>query len=260
MIRARRGAALVTTLVLVVLMSAATAVAARGARHASRLARNAEASVVARHMTESAVLAARLRMEALLQAAPDSAARLELLYRIETASDNRMGPPQPFVADTLGGGVFAAALVHLGSRVNVNADNPNALTALFRQATDAASAERLAQRIVTRVHTLPLDATARASSLRRRSQDSLAAALLGRGETSRAINPFESLDELDAEFGAEAPWLSQLADRLTVDGDGRVLIVARGWQQGHDLTREVQAVYTIEGSELRLLRWRERDR
>jgi hypothetical protein len=77
---------------------------------------------------------------------------------------------------------------------------------------------------------------------------------------ARALNPYESLDELDAELGGEAPWLGKIADRLTVDGDGRLLIVARGWKQGHDLTREVQAVYAIEGSELRLLRWRERDR
>lgn len=258
--RPRRGAALVTTLVLVVLMSAATAVAARGARHASRLTRNAEAAAVARHMTESAVLVARLRIEALLQSAPDSAARTGVLNDIDAASHTRVGPPQPFVADTLGGGVFAAAVVNLGARVNVNTDHPAALTALFRQATDAASAERLALRIVARVQTLPVDAAARAGALRRRSQDSLAAALLGRGDATNALNPFESLDELDAEFGAEAPWLAQLADRLTVDGDGRVLIVARGWQQGHDLTREVQAVYAIEGSELRLLRWRERDR
>ncbi|WP_291163306.1 hypothetical protein [Gemmatimonas sp. UBA7669] len=260
MTKPRRGAALVTTLILVVLLSAATAVAARGARHASRLARNAEASVVARHMTESAVLAARLRIEALLQAAPDSASRLELLDGIESAMHNPMEPPQPFVADTLDDGAFAAAVVNLGSRVNVNTDNPAALIALFRQATDAANAERLAQRIATRVHTLPLDVAARAGALRRQRQDSLAAALLGRGESARGINPFESLDELEAEFGAEAPWLAQLADRLTVDGDGRVLIVARGWQLNQDLTREVQAVYAIEGSELRLLRWRERDR
>ncbi len=260
MTRARRGAALITTLVLVVLLSAATAVAARGARHASRLTRNAEAAVVSRHMTESAVLAARLRVEAMLRSAPDSASQLALLDRIDTGTDARLGPPPPFVADTLGDGVFAAAVVNLGSRVDVNADNPAVLTALFRHATDAANAERLAQRIVARVHTLPADATTRASALRRRSQDSLAAALLGRAHAAPALNPFESLDELEAEFGADAPWLAQLAERLTVDGDGRVLIVARGWQQGRDLTREVQAVYAIEGSELRLLRWRERDR
>lgn len=260
MTRSRRGAALVTTLVLVVLLSAATAVAARGARHASRLARNAEAAVVARLMSESAVLSARLRLEALLQASPDSISRLALLKEFDASAGQALETPQPFVADTLDDGVFAAAVVNLASRIDVNADNPAALVALFRQVTDAASAERLAQRITARVHTLPEEVAARANALRRRAQDSLASALLGRGSAVHAINPFESLDELDAEFGNEAPWLAQVAERLTVDGDGRVLIVARGWQLGHDLTREVQAVYAIEGSELRLVRWRERDR
>lgn len=260
MTRTRRGAALLTTLVLVVLLSAATAVAARGARHASRLAGNAEATLVARHMAESAIVAARLRVESLLQAAPDSSARLDLLARMEAAPDQGLLAPQPFVADTLDDGVFAAAVVNLADRVDVNADNPSALVSLFRQVTDASSAERMAQRIATRVHSLPADDAARAGAMRRRTQDSLAAALLGRDRTMRAVNPFESLDELEAELGGDAPWLARIAHRLTVDGDGRVLIVARGWKQGHDLTREVQAVYAIEGSELRLLRWRERDR
>jgi len=260
MTRPRRGVALVTTLVLIVLLSAATAVAARGARHAGRLASNAEAATVARNMAESAVLAARLRMEAMLQATPDSASRLEMLAALEVAGSPDLMPPAPFVADTLDDGVFAAALVNLDTRVDINESDPAALVSLFREVTDAANAERVAQRIASRVRTLPAESAARANAMRRRSQDSLASALLGRGEMSPALNPFESLDELEAELGGEAHWLVKIADRLTVDGDGRLLIVARGWKQSHDLTREVQAVYAIEGSELRLLRWRERDR
>jgi hypothetical protein len=260
MTRPRRGVALVTTLVLIVLLSAATAVAGRGVRHAGRLAGNAEAAMVARNMAESGVLAARLRMEALLQATPDSASRLEMLASLESARGTDLLPPAPFVADTLHDGVFAAAMVNLDTRIDINASDPAALTGLFRQVADAPSAERIAQRIASRVRSLPAESAARANAVRRRAQDSLASALLGRGGVSRALNPYESLDELDAELGGEAPWLGKIADRLTVDGDGRLLIVARGWKQGHDLTREVQAVYAIEGSELRLLRWRERDR
>jgi hypothetical protein len=79
-------------------------------------------------------------------------------------------------------------------------------------------------------------------------------------------------------------WLDALADELTVDGDGRVnrraasprvraaatgalidrpsrlLVISRGWQVGRVLTREIQAVFEVSGSELRLVRWREQDR
>jgi len=260
MTRPRRGVALVTALVLIVLLSAATAVAARGARHAGRLAGNAEATMVARNMAESAVLAARLRLEALLQATPDSASRREVLAALEEATGTDLLPPSPFVADTLDDGVFAAAVVNLDTRLDINEDDPAALVSLFREVADASNAERIAQRMASRVRSLPDEGAARADLLRRRAQDSLASALLGRGAPTRALNPYESLDELEAELGDEAPWLARVADRLTVDGDGQLLIVARGWKQGHNLTREVQAVYAIEGSELRLLRWRERDR
>ena len=70
---------------------------------------------------------------------------------------------------------------------------------------------------------------------------------------------------------------------LTVDGDGRVnevtasaqvrsaargslvrepsriLIISRGWTEGHPLTHEIQAVFTVSGARLLPVRRRERD-
>jgi hypothetical protein len=43
------------------------------------------------------------------------------------------------------------------------------------------------------------------------------------------------------------------------DEPSRILIVSRGWQDGHALTHEIQAVYAVVGNELTLVRWRERD-
>ena len=40
----------------------------------------------------------------------------------------------------------------------------------------------------------------------------------------------------------------------------RLLVVSRGWQVGHPLTHEIQAVYAIVGTTLRLVSWREGDR
>jgi len=39
----------------------------------------------------------------------------------------------------------------------------------------------------------------------------------------------------------------------------RILVVSRGWQDGHPLTHEIQAVYMIAGARLVLLAWQERD-
>jgi hypothetical protein len=40
----------------------------------------------------------------------------------------------------------------------------------------------------------------------------------------------------------------------------RLLVVSRGWQAGHPLTHEIQAVYAIVGSRLKLQSQLERDR
>ena len=80
----------------------------------------------------------------------------------------------------------------------------------------------------------------------------------------------------DALIAAAASWLTVDGDgqtnRLTappvvlgvargslIDEPSRILFVARGWQRGHPLTHEVQAVYAIQGNQLAFVRWRERD-
>jgi len=40
----------------------------------------------------------------------------------------------------------------------------------------------------------------------------------------------------------------------------RLMLVSRGWQQGHPLTHEIQAVYAVVGPRLVLEGWEERDR
>lgn len=45
----------------------------------------------------------------------------------------------------------------------------------------------------------------------------------------------------------------------TVTLPSRLLIVSRGWQEGHPLTHEIQAVVAVSGQTMRLHSWRERD-
>jgi general secretion pathway protein K len=40
----------------------------------------------------------------------------------------------------------------------------------------------------------------------------------------------------------------------------RLLVVSRGWEAGHPLTHEIQAVYSVVGQRLTLVAWKERDR
>jgi hypothetical protein len=40
----------------------------------------------------------------------------------------------------------------------------------------------------------------------------------------------------------------------------RLLVISRGWQAGHPLTHEIQAVYAIVGASLKLQSLQERDR
>jgi hypothetical protein len=50
------------------------------------------------------------------------------------------------------------------------------------------------------------------------------------------------------------------ASGTLVDRPSRLLLISRGWRRDHVLTREIQAVYDVTGTELRLVRWREQDR
>ena len=61
---------------------------------------------------------------------------------------------------------------------------------------------------------------------------------------------FTSLAALP-DLGAAGPQVAVMPSRL--------LVVSRGWLDGHALTHEIQAVYGIAGTTLYLMTWRERD-
>ncbi len=124
----------------------------------------------------------------------------------------------------------------------------------------------------------------RADAEGKAARDSLGARLLGREAPQQLRHPFESLDALLEIDGMTEALLADVAPFLTVDGDGRInqrsasslvrqaaagslvdrparlLCIARGWQRGHSLTREIQAVYDVSDDGLRLVRWRESSR
>ena len=244
----------------VALLASVAAVASSAARRSTALTENRRAQTTARAMAESGVLAARVRIESALRRVADDTVQRDAVLAALTAIP--YGPAAtPWLEDSLGNGAYAVTVVDLTAQLDVNTTDAEGLARLLATVAPSGEAARIAEAIADRVRgTDPQTGTVR-----------------------RSLQPFASLEELLTVPGFRVQWLEQLAADLTVDGDGRinrraasprvlasatgtlvdrptrVLLLTRGWQRGHPLTREIAAVYAIEGSELRLVRWRERD-
>ncbi len=277
--RTRRGAALIVALFTIAVLASVTAVASSQARQSAAVVNNRRSQAAARAMAESGVIAARLRLESMLRDSAADSARTDAMFA-SIASLAASG--EAFLQDSLGDGVFAVAVVDVSARLDVNNAGAEGLQRLLSTVAPSADAQQLAESIESRVRGdgLLTDDAAQA----RRARNSVAAELLGRPNVTRVMQPFRSLDELLTVPGMRPEWLESVAADLTVDGDGRVnrraasarvlaaatgalvdrpsrvLFVSRGWRSGHLLTREIQAVYDVTGTELRLVRWREQDR
>jgi len=257
-----------------------TAIASSRARQAASVVDNRRSQVTARAMAESGLLAARARIEAELRDAGADSVRVDRVFDALTTGNGALAQ------DTLSEGVFTTAVVDVSARLDVNAAGVDGWQQLLSTVAPPDEARQVAESIESRVRgeasgsSLANDAAQR----QRWQRDSVAATMLGREPTSRAMQPFTSLDELLTVPGMKAEWLDAIAVDLTVDGDGRVnrrtasrrvlaaatgtlvdrpsrlLLISRGWRLGHVLTREIQAVFDVNGTELRLVRWREQDR
>lgn len=293
MSRRRRGIALVVVLWTVALLATVTAMASSAARTSAAVASNSRAQAVARAMAESGIVAATSMIDDSLRAyRSDATRRSAYLNRLDRS--NAATPARALVEDSLTEGAFAVAVVDVNARLDVNNAGADGLAMLFATATSPGVAREMGARIDAAVRGDPFgrrDASEgsgtdddAAEMAQRARRDSLTAALLGRERTSPYRRPFESLDELRALAGLDQRVLDAVASSLTVDGDGRInsqsataviraaasgslvdaptrlLLVSRGWQRGHPLTREIQAVYDVSDDGVRLVRWRELDR
>ena len=278
--RPRRGAALVVALVTISVLASVTAIASSRARRGAAVVDNRRSQATARAMAESGVVAARARIESSLRDAGMDTTQVDRVFDALTAGTGAV------VQDTVGDGVFATAVVDVSARLDVNSAGADGLQQLLAVVAPPQEARRVAEAIEAHVRGDGSGGPSIGDPARqqRRMRDSVAATLLGREPTSRAMQPFTSLDELLTVPGMQAAWLDAIAADLTVDGDGRVnrrgasrrvlaaatgalvdrpsrlLLISRGWRRDHVLTREIQAVFDVNGTELRLVRWREQDR
>ena len=207
-------------------------------RSTTDITANYRARVIARYAAESGVTVAVSSLVDSLSRLTDPRARAQYLNDLERAlGANRL---------SLGDARLGIALIDIGSRLDVNAADVTQLARLFGYFTDAIAAEAAARAI-------------------------------------RPFLPLQSLDDLLRIPGVPRALAEQASEFLTVDGDGtinrvtasdtvlaaaggelrdepsRILVVSRGWRDGHPLTHEIQAVYAVVGNQLTLVRWRERD-
>ncbi len=278
----RRGVALLLVLWLVVLMATVTIAASTAARSSGDLVTARRAGATAQSMAESGVTVVVATIsDALRQIRNDSTATNAYLNALDAATNSGVTVLKGIATDTLGNGAFAIAVIDVEARLDVNETGEAGLTKFFSDYVAPTDARLIAEHIAQRVkgEGVAVDS----SEIIRATRDSIARALLGRdGQPTRLRHPFESLEELLQIQGIDEKLLARVGPLLTVDGDARVnrasappgviaaaggslvdapsrlLIVTRGWQIGHPLTHEIQAVYDVGPNGLTLVRWRER--
>src|SRR5438552_13067951 len=278
--RDQRGVALIFVLWLLVLLGVIIAEVASKARAEAALLSSLRSRTVARYAAESGILAATVTIERLLDSTPNPVERASLFRQLEARLAS-------LTEVELGGARFGVAALDLNARIDLNRADVATLHGLFGQFTSDARADTVAAALKA----APIRRLAELSRVPR-IDDSLAlavapyvtvwsdglvnvnsapervlAALPGvSSATARSIvrrresgEVFLATTGLLGPLGgtsgrvanAPAPRVSAMPSRL--------LIVGRGWQDGHPLTHEIQAVYDVLGARLTLLAWQERD-
>lgn len=244
----RRGVALILVLWIIVILGGVAAAVTRSTRTTGDVTGNARARAVARYAAESGVIAAVTTLQRRMEATGDDVPKRQALLN---DAAHALGDAAEFA---MGDASVQVVMVDVSARIDVNSAPEEALAALFARAGHGADAAAAARAVRRHIDAIPGQATL-----------------------------FQSLDDVAALPEVGRPLMDTAAQWLTVDGDGqvnrvtaspmvigvargslidepsRVMLIARGWQRGHPLTHEVQAVYAVQGNQLAFVRWRERD-
>lgn len=244
----RRGVALILVLWIIVILGGVAAAVTAGSRTTGDVTANARARTIARYAAESGVVAAVAALQQRMEVAGDDAVKRKAVLN---STDRALDDVANF---ELGDASVQVIMLDVSARIDVNAAPEEALSALFARAGHAAEAAAAARAIRRHIDAIPGQATL-----------------------------FNSLDDVAAMPEVGRKMITDASQWLTVDGDGqinqntappvvlgvargslidepsRVMFIARGWQRGHPLTHEVQAVYAVQGNQLAFVRWRERD-
>lgn len=277
---ARRGVALLFVLCLLVVLGAMAMEIGRAARLEAGIVESVRSRTVARYAAESGVVATVTLIEGLLDSLPASPQR-SLVFR---HLGERLSPLRDV---RIGRARFGVAVGDLNARIDLNRSDPETVRTFFRQFTS----DGRAQVIAASLQAKPLErigeltavpgvtdalalavapyVTVRGDGIVNinSAPEPVLAALPGLGAAAaRGIVERRASGEVFApSASAQQPQGTQVVVAsappgvLVVTEPSRLLIIARGWQEGSPLTHEIQAVYVIVGSRLMLREWQERD-
>ena len=217
----RRGVALILVLGLLLVLGGIATDIGRAARLDASIVVSMRARTVARYAAESGIALGLTML---------GSHRMPNLSRV-----------------ALGDARFAVAATNLNARIDLGH-------------TDTATVRGLVQQFAT-----PSQAAAISLELAERPLQRVGELTLVPGVTdaiASAIVPYVTTwgDGSVDTTAAPPPVRAALsAAAAVVSSPTRVLLIARGWQEGFPLTHEIQAVYAIDGSTLDLVSWQERD-
>jgi len=224
--------------------------------------------MIGRYAAESGVVLAVETVRDSLARIVEPADRAAYLNSLEVESGRK---PE----NALGDERFSIVYVDVNSRLDVNNASQSQLAKLFAYFVgpeEATSAARSVRQWVDE-----------SGEEQQRSGNSIPARSDLTYPRMPGARPLRTLEELRRIPGVPERLAVGAAPYLTVDGDGRInrgsasdtvmsaaagslvdeptriLIISRGWLNGHPLTHEIQAVYGIEGNSTVLVRWQERD-
>ena len=273
--RDQRGVALIFVLWLLVLLGVIMTEVASRTRAESALLTSLRSRTVARYAAESGILAATVAIERLLDSTHNPLERASLFRQL----DARLAS----LTDVeLGGARFDVAALDLNARIDLNRADIATLRGLFGQFTSDARADTVAA-------ALKVNPIRRLAELSRVPgvDDSLALAVApyvtvwsdGLVNINSAPEPVlaalpgvaaaapgivarreggEVFATLDPVHPPSMPGVVAAA-LLVSTVPSRLMLVSRGWQDGHPLTHEIQAVFAIVGRRLVLQSSWERD-
>jgi type II secretory pathway component PulK len=284
--RDERGIALIFVLYLLLTLGVIVAEVARGVRAEAARVGGMRARSVGRYAAESGIAAGMVRIHRLL----DSATTVPDRVRGLRALDADLAQPGDL---SFGLARFRVTIINLNARIDLNRSTEPILTEFFRQFTGRQRAEAaltaLKKEPIRRVGELArlpgvdqslafavapyvtvwgdglVDINAAPESVLAALPEigeAAAADLVHRRESGEVFTSADPMhtpptlvdqpDELSA--GQRSVPIPQVITMPT-----RLMLVSRGWQEGHPLTHEIQAVYSILGQRLVLQAWWERD-
>jgi general secretion pathway protein K len=296
--RARTGVALVIVLGLLIVLGALAGEVARAVRLEANTVASLRARTVARYAAESGVALAEQRLRTLLDSTSSVADRIALLNHREAwlaplrevpLGDARFGVTVVDLNARLDlNRSETTALRNLFARFTSESE-ASAIAAAIREAPLARLAElssipgvddALALAVAPYVTvwgdggvnvnsapepvlaSLPAlgEAGARALIQRRESGESFLNYSDLRLGGPRSAAPANDVDVADEMSGVAMPTAAPTARLDAVMSPSRLLVISRGWQVGHPLTHEIQAVYAVVGTALKLQSQEERSR